>query len=238
MQAFLAILRYDLGLLARSWITRIWLPLLIAPALFLVVVAANRDELASETLAAYVAAAMIPISGLAVAVLGSGAISTEAGLIADGILSRSVTRREYISAKIASRLGFAVMVALGVLLPFTFLLGRYAEPDTSVIGVAVGLLIVLVLLLFVGSFGIALSTILPNVLLSVLILMLTVLLSGVALQFIGLTWMSATAVVTALPATFRGQHPWWDLVRVLLVFSSLTAIAVTAAYWVFGRRDL
>ena len=47
MQAFLAILRYDLGLLTRSWITRIWLPLLIAPALFLVAVAANEDELAS-----------------------------------------------------------------------------------------------------------------------------------------------------------------------------------------------
>jgi len=30
MQAFLAILQYDLGLLTRSWITRIWLPLLRA----------------------------------------------------------------------------------------------------------------------------------------------------------------------------------------------------------------
>ena len=73
MQAFLAILRYDLGLLFRSWITRIWIPLLVAPALFLVVVAANENELASETLAAYVTAVLIPISGLAIAVLGTGA---------------------------------------------------------------------------------------------------------------------------------------------------------------------
>ncbi|MGE3855411.1 MAG: hypothetical protein AB7G21_00490, partial [Dehalococcoidia bacterium] len=95
MQAFLAILRYDLGLLTRSWITRIWLPLLVAPALFLVAVAANEDELASETLAAYLAAVLIPISGLAVAVLSSSAVSGESGIIADGILSRSVTRSEY-----------------------------------------------------------------------------------------------------------------------------------------------
>ena len=47
MQAFLAILRYDLGQLTRSWITRIWLPLLVASALVLVAVAANQDELAS-----------------------------------------------------------------------------------------------------------------------------------------------------------------------------------------------
>ena len=78
MQAFLAILRYDLGQLTRSWITRIWLPLLVASALVLVAVAANQDELASETLAFYLRAILIPISGLAVAVLSSAAVSASA----------------------------------------------------------------------------------------------------------------------------------------------------------------
>ena len=85
MQAFLAILRYDLGLLFRSWITRIWIPLLVAPALFFVVVAANENELASETLAAYVTAVLIPISGLAIAVLGIETTSFAALLAAAGI---------------------------------------------------------------------------------------------------------------------------------------------------------
>src|SRR3972149_5282888 len=119
MQAFLAILRYDLGLLARSWITRIWLPLLVAPALFLIATAVNEDVVASGTLAAYIAAVLVPISGIAVAVLASGAVSGEAGIIADGILSRSVTRTEYISAKIVSRLGFAIVVYLVVMIPFS-----------------------------------------------------------------------------------------------------------------------
>ncbi|TAJ21037.1 MAG: hypothetical protein EPO65_02220 [Dehalococcoidia bacterium] len=238
MQAFLAILRYDLGLLFRSWITRIWIPLLVAPALFLVVVAANENELASETFALYVRAVLIPISGIAIAVLGTGAISGESGVLADGILSRSVTRTEYISAKIVARLGFAATVTLGALIPFVYLIGRYAEPDTSWAGVFVGLMIVLLLLLFLGAIGITLSTILSNVLLATLILFLGVTLSGAALQFLGLTWMSATAVLLELPATFRGETNWWELLRVFLVFSTLTAAAVGTSFAVFRRRDL
>ena len=238
MQAFLAVLRYDLGLLARSWITRIWLPLLIAPALVLIAIAANESELASETLAAYIAAVLVPISGLAVAVLTSGAVSGEAGIIADGILSRSVTRTEYISAKVASRLGFALLVYIFVMIPFSYLIMRYAAPDTSLGGVAVGLVIVALLLTFLGALGIAFSTLLPNVLLAVLALLLVVVLSGVVLQFLGLTWMSTTAVINNLPDTFRGDTPIWDLVRVFLVFSSLTVAAVFSSFWVFRRRDL
>ena len=238
MQAFLAILRYDLGLLVRSWITRIWLPLLIAPALFLIAVAANESELASETLAAYIAAVLVPISGIAIAVLASGAVSGEAGVLADGILSRSVTRSEYITAKIAARLGFATTIYILVMVPFSYLIMRYAAPDTSLGGVVVGLVIVGLLLTFLGALGLAFSTLLPNVLLAVLALLLVVVLSGVVLQFLGLTWMSTTAVVNNLPETFRGDTPIWDLVRIFLVFSSLTAAAITTSFWVFRERDL
>ena len=238
MQAFLAILRYDLGLLTRSWITRIWVPLLIAPALFLVAVAANEDELASETLAIYLTAVLIPISGLAVAVLASSAVSGEAGIIADGILSRSVTRTEYIAAKVVSRLGFTIAVYMLVMIPFAYLIIRYAAPDTSLGGVAVGLLVICLLLTFLGALGITFSTLFSNVLLAVLGLLLVMVLSGFVLQFLGLTWMSSTAVVSSLPDTFRGTTPIWDLVRVFLVFSSLTAAAIATSFWVFRERDL
>ena len=238
MQAFLAILRYDLGLLTRSWITRIWLPLLVAPALFLVAVAANEDELASETLAAYLAAVLIPISGLAVAVLSSSAVSGESGIIADGILSRSVTRSEYMAAKVLSRLGFSAAVYLLVMVPFAYLIIRYAAPDTSLAGVIVGLLVVCLLLTFLGALGITFSTLFSNVLLAVLGLLLVMVLSGFVLQFLGLTWMSTTAVVTGLPDTFRGKTPAWDLVRMFVVFSALTAAAIATSFWVFRERDL
>ena len=41
MQAFLAILRYDLSQLTQSWVSRIWVPMLLVPAFFLLVVAST-----------------------------------------------------------------------------------------------------------------------------------------------------------------------------------------------------
>lgn len=238
MQAFLAILRYDLGQLTRSWVTRIWVPLLLIPALFLVMVAANENELASETMGAYVAAVLMPVSALAIAVLTSGAIAGEAAIIADGILSRSVTRTEFVSAKVVARLGFTLLVYLAVMIPFAYLVIRYAHPDTTYGGVLIGMVMVAILLVFLGALGLTLSTFMTNVLVSVLVLLLVVLFSGLILQFLGLTWMSTTSVIGRLPETFRGQTAGWETFRILLVFTALTVAAVMASFWVFRNRDL
>src|SRR5436189_242642 len=118
MQAFLVLLRYDLGQMARSWIVRVWVALLFIPALFVVGVAAMR------------------------------------------------------------------------------------------------LLMVGSLLAFLAALGILLSTAFRNVQLSVLCVLISVLLSGLALQFLGLKWMSATAVINELPDTFRGHTSLWTGIRV------------------------
>lgn len=238
MQAFLAILRYDAGQLARSWLVRVWVVLLVAPALFLVVVAANEAELASETLAAYLAAVYAPLSAIAIAVIAVGAVSGEAGVVADSILSRSVTRTEYLSAKIVARVGITVAVYVVILVPFAYLVVRYGVRDTSTGGVVLGLLMVGVLLTFLAALGIALSTVFRNVLMAALILLVGIVFSGAVLQFMGVTWMSATAVINELPTTFRGDTPLWDETRVLLTFFALTAAAIVLALTVFRRRDL
>lgn len=238
MQAFLAILRYDLDQLTRSWLVRIWVILLAVPALFLVVVAANEGELASETLAAYTAAVYAPFSAIAVAVLAVGAVSGEAGVSADSILSKSVTRTEYIAAKIVARLGVTLGVYVAIMIPFSYLVMRYAVSDASVSGVVVGLLMVASLLTFLVSVGITLSTFVRNVLVAVLVLIVGILMSGVILQFVGLTWMSTTAVINELPETFRGETPVWDEVRVLFIFIGLSALAMLGSIWNFRYKDL
>ncbi len=238
MQAFLAILRYDVSQLTRSWLVRIWVGLLAAPALFLVIVSANEGELASETLAAYTAAIYVPFSAVAVAVLAVGAVSGEAGITADSILSKSVTRTEYITAKIASRLGVTLGVYVLVMVPFAYLVMRYAVSDASVGGVIVGLLMVAALLSFLAAVGITLSTLMRNVLFAVLVLIAGILMSGAVLQFVGLTWMSATAVINELPTTFRGETPVWDEVRVLFVFMSLSVVSIVGGIWHFRHKDL
>jgi hypothetical protein len=62
--------------------------------------------------------------------------------------------------------------------------------------------------------------------------------SGVLLQFLGLSWMSTTAVINELPNTFRGNTPVWDQIRVLMIFPALTALALAYSLWAFRRKDL
>jgi hypothetical protein len=238
MQAFLAILRYDLGQLSRSWLVRIWVALLFAPAGFLVVVSATEKELVSETMAAFIGAVVAPLSALAVAVITSAAVAGESATVADSIMSRSVTRSEYLWAKIVSRLGVTMTVYFAVVLPFAYLVARYGAKDTSFGGVASGILMVGVVLAFLAAFGIALSTLMRNVLVAVLVVLATLVVSGVLLQFLGLTWMSTTAVINQLPETFRGRTPAYDQIRVLVIFPVLTAIALASALWGFRTKDL
>ncbi len=239
MQAYIALLRYDAGQLARSWLVRIWIALLVVPALFIVVVAANSEEQASETLAAYVAAGLVPLSALVVAIVSAGAISAESTVAADSILSRSVTRSEYIAAKVTSRLAMTLLVFTAVAVPFAYLILRYsADVDTSIGGVIAGLTMVAAALVSLAALGIALSTMLRNSLLSALIALVVIIASGAALQFLGLSSMSSTALLDDLPATFRGETALWHEIRVVLVFGVLAALGVTASVFVFRRRDL
>jgi ABC-2 type transport system permease protein len=238
MQAFLAILQYDFIQLTRSWILRIWLLLLIAPAIFWVVVANSRTELASETMAFYVTTTLAPISALAVAIISSGAISGEAGIISDSILSRSVTRTEYVAAKIISRIGFTLIVYTIVVILFTYLMFRFAANDASLAGVTLGWFVLASLLTFLAALGIAMSIIMSNVLTAVLTVLLTVVLSGAVLQFVGLSWMSTTAVINQLPQTFRGETAVWEQIRVLGVFSMLSILTLIGSALVFRHKDL
>ena len=238
MQAYLALLRLDLDQLSHSWLVRGWALLLVAPAAFLVVVAANEEEFASETLAAYMAAVLAPLSWIVISILSASAVNGEANVIADSILSKAVTRSAYLWAKITARLAVFLSVYFLVTIPLAYLTARYAIQDTAIIGIVGGLLMVASLFVFLTTFGIALSTVFRNVQFAVIGALLVAVVSGVALQFLGLDWMSTTAVINGLPETFRGETAGWDQVRVMIVFTSLALAATTSGVWYFRRKDL
>ena len=242
MQAYLALLRLDVAQLTRSWVVGGWVVLLAAPAVFVVVVAhvaADQDARASEALAFYVRFALAPLSWIVVSILSASAISGEANVIADSILSKSVTRSEYMWAKITARLGVFLGVYLLITVPLAYLLTRYASTnDTSPGGLAGGLAMVAMLFAFLGALGIALSAMFRNVQLAVVGVLLVAVLSGVALQFLGLSSMSATAVIDELPETFRGETALDDQLRVVAVFAALTTAAIASGVWSFRRKDL
>ena len=238
MQAYLYLLRLDMEQLARSWLVRVWILLLAGPAGFFVVVAANEGELASETLAAYMAAVLAPRSWLVVSVLSASAVNGEANIVADSILSRSVTRRAYIWSKITARIGVFLAVYAAVTVPLAYLMLRYAVRDATVAGIAWGLLTVASLLVFLAAFGIALSAIFRNMAAAVLTVLLTTVVSGAAFQFLAVDWMSTTGVVGGLPEVFRGEASAGEQLRVLLVFGALSALVTVPGIVYFQRKDL
>jgi ABC-type transport system involved in multi-copper enzyme maturation permease subunit len=158
--------------------------------------------------------------------------------MADAVLSKSVNRSEYLWAKIASRIGATVLVYLTVTIPLAYLLTRYAVADTTGGGLLAGVLMVGMLVAFLAALGILVSTLFRNVQLAILAVMMAVLFSGAVLQFLGLTWMSTTAILNGLPATFRGETSLATTLRVLVMFGALTAAAVSASLWFFRNKDL
>ena len=239
MQAYLAILRYDVVQLAYSWLLRIWIAVLVLAAFFFVAVAASQEEKASETLAVYAALILAPVSALAVAVVGGTSVSGEAAIASDSILARSVTRTEYVAAKVTSRLATALVVLAAVMAPFAHLIVRYSsETDTSTAGVMSGSLMVISVLLSVLAAAIALSTLLHSSYFSALIALAASALLGGALYVVGLSWLSAWGVFTDLAATFRGETATWRAGAVVATYGLACALGVTAAFTVFRRRDL
>ena len=97
---------------------------------------------------------------------------------------------------------------------------------------------VAMLFAFLGALGIALSAMFRNVQLAVVGVLLVAVVSGVALQFLGLSSMSATAVIDELPETFRGETALDDQLRVVAVFAALTTAAIASGVWYFRRKDL
>ena len=239
MQAYLAILRYDVVQLAHSWLLRTWIALLVVAAAFFVAVAASQEEKASETLAAYVIAIVAPVSALAVAIIGGTSVSGEAAIASDSILARSVTRTEYVAAKVTSRLLIAAAVLVAVMACVSHLILRYSsESDASPAGVIAGSLMLTAMLVAILAAAIALSTFLRNSFFSALIALAGSALIAGAFYFVGLTWLSSWGVFSHLAATFRGETAMWREIAVVAAYGLVAVLGVAAAFTVFRRRDL
>ena len=238
MQAWLHLVRIDLGELGRSWPARAWALLLVAGAAFLAVVASRERELASETIGFYMQTVLAPLTWLAVSFLSASAVSGETDVIADSILSRSVSRGEYIRAKIAARIGSVLAVCLAVSIPFAYCVIRYAAGDVSGWGIAWGLAMVCTLAASLAAIGIALSVAVRRTAAAFAFVLAAAVLPGLGLQFLGLNWLSAIVVLDELPRTFRGETTAWFLARTLCCFALLAAAATAISVRVFRRKDL
>lgn len=203
----MAILRHELRTLCGSWLVRLWL--IGTMVLTLLLLAAGWPQAQTALLIPSLLTPYLVFPwGLVVMILGVNPVTgSRLEALADGILSRPITRYEYLFASWAARVLVVLAVFLVVIVP-TVCLVVFADrpvPDDRVTlyGVVGTLgLVGLVLTCFV-SLGFATGTALRRPLLSAVILVFVWLLSNLFLHTFSLEEFSTISLNQSLPTLLR-----------------------------------
>lgn len=235
--AFLTLLEADLRRLARSWVVRIWLILTFLFAFLIVLSAPGEGLPASQALANLLGTYPLVWSTFVI-VISAGAVSSQAGVLADSILSKAVTRYDYLLAKVSAHLLAVWSVYLAVVLPAAYVLTRYATDDLSARGVAWALLVVGAILFLLTALGVAFSTLFNRTLVAVVVLWLLWYAASTIFALLEVAYLSPLTVVEGLPAVLQGEYMVADQWQLLAGFGLPALLFLLLAVAYFARKDL
>lgn len=206
----LAILRYELGSLWSGWLVRLWL--IAAGLVALLSLAASWAQLQSAIL---ISSLLFPFLVfpwfLIVILLGISPVTgSRLDALADGILSRPITRYEYLLASWAARVVTVLAVFFLVLTPCVVLAvfaKREPAPDTvTLYGIVCAATLVSLVLTFLVSLGFLAGTLLRRPLVAAVVLIFVWYPINVVLHTFSLEEFSPISLTQALPTLLR--TPW------------------------------
>lgn len=210
MMPYLAILRHDLCTLGASRLVRLWLGATVL--LTLVLTGSNWANFQDGTL---IASLLFPYLVFpwffVVVVLGVTPVSgAQTETLADGILSRPVSRLEYLlatwSARVVLVLGVYVLVTVPAIV--LIMLAKRPVPDDTVTiyGIVTSLAVVGLVLVFLVSLGFLTGTLLRKPLLAVVVLIFIWYPIGLILSIFSLEEFSPISLNRAISTQLR--RPW------------------------------
>jgi len=207
MMPYLAILEHDLRALWASRLVRLWLTATAVLTLFLA--ASNWTQFQDATL---IASLLFPYLVFpwffVVVVLGVSPVSgSRAEVLADGILSRPVSRTEYLLAAWSARVLLVLSVYLVVTVPTIALvvLAKRPVPDDAVtiFGIVSALAVVGLVLTFLVSLGFLMGTLLRKPLLAAVVLVFIWYPIGLILNVFSLEELSPISLSRAMSTQLR-----------------------------------
>lgn len=207
---FLALVRYDLRSLRESWLVRFWL--IVSALLTLVILLTNWPHFATAPLIASLLSPYLIFPWfLVVIILGVNPVSgSQAEGLADGILSRPVTRHEYLLASWAARVLAVLGVYLVVIVPavtLAALANRPAATDkVTLYGIVASVGVVGLVLVFQVSLGFLAGTLLRRPLLAIVVILFIWFPMNLILNTFSLEALSTVSLNQALPTLLR--QPW------------------------------
>lgn len=207
MMPYLAILRLDLRSLWQSWLVRLWLG--ASALLTFILIGANWSQFRDGTL---IASLLFPYLVFpwffVVVVLGVSPVSgSRAETLADGILSRPVSRCEYLLATWSARVVLVLGIYLAVTVPSIILvmLAKRPVPEDAVTiyGIVTALMVVGLVLTFLVSLGFLMGTLLRKPLLAVVVLVFIWYPIGLILSVFSLEQFSPISLSRAISTQLR-----------------------------------
>jgi hypothetical protein len=211
MMPLWAILRHDLRSLRAGWLVRIWLG--ATAFLSLLVVASCWAQVPTTYLIGWLLFPYLVAPWFLVAiVLGADPVSgTRAEALADGILSRPVTRYEYLVGAWLARVVTVVGVYLVVIVPAVVLVywakrPGVADDGTTLYGVVASVGVVGLVLTFLVTLGFFLGTLLRRPLLAIVVALFVWFPISLVLNVYDLQELSPLSLNRALPDLLR--QPW------------------------------
>ncbi len=225
-----AILRHDLGTLASSWLIRTWL--FASALLTFLLVSTHWGDFQTAPLVALVQFPFLVFPWfLIVIMLGVGPVSSARNeSLSDGILSRPVTRYEYLLASWAARVVAVLGVYLLVVVPAILLvtLARRPVPDDAVTlyGIVGSVVVVALVLVLQVSLGFLLGTLLKRPMVAVAVLAFAWFVAGSVLNTFHLEEFSPISLNQALPTLLRQS---WRQTEPVAQQTDLTALADSTA---------
>lgn len=220
----------------RSWLVRIWVAFALVTSILPVLFVTDDEETVSEVIGGWLAI-YFTASAIIAAILGAGSIAQGSDVAADTILTRAVTRWDYVSSKLLSRLACVVLVHIAATLPLLLLARRFGLDDATTGGLIMATLATGFMLLFVTALGVAFGTVLRNMIAAVVLIMVVFAAQGLIFDFLNLEYLSSTAVLDLLPAMIRGELGDWQQARILLAFGTGTVALAAIAGVVFNERE-
>jgi ABC-type transport system involved in multi-copper enzyme maturation permease subunit len=207
MMPYIALLRHDLRSLWQSWLVRLWLG--ASALLTFMLIGSNWSQFRDGTLiASFLFPYLVFPWFFVVVVLGVSPVSgSRAETLADGILSRPVSRYEYLLATWSARVVLVLGIYLIVTVPSIVLvmLAKRPVPEDAVTiyGIVTALTVVGLVLTFLVSLGFLMGTLLRKPLLAVVVLVFIWYPIGLILSVFSLEEFSPISLSRAISTQLR-----------------------------------
>lgn len=204
-----AVLQFELQSLLKSWLVRLWL--IAAALLALLTIMVGWSVLPDAILISVLLAAFLVFPWFLVIIVVGVNASTAGRLdaAADGILSRPITRWEFLTGIWAARLLIVWAVSLAVLVPGVIAIVAGDRPQVvetqpvTLFGLTAAVAVVLVVLAFLVTVGVLLGTLFKNAWLAMIVLLFVWYPINAILMTFHLAEFSPISLDQAMPSILR-----------------------------------